>query len=71
MSIRGCVTHIYDECQWLSRVMFNQLLLICSEKLRVLHILQWEVTFMRLPLLFLCLAVRGGDGIVTCIEDSV
>lgn len=51
-------------------MVFNQLLLVGSEKLRVLHVLQQEVTFMRLPLLFLRIAVKGG-GAVTRVEHSV
>lgn len=64
------VTHVDDECQRLSRVVFNQLLLVGSEKLRVLHVLQQEVTFMRVPVLVVCLAVKGG-GAVTRVGDVV
>lgn len=70
MQCPHCVTHIDDECQRLSRVVFNQLLLVGSEKLRVLHVLQQEVTFMRPPILIVSLAIKGG-GAVTSVEDAV
>lgn len=63
-----CITYIDDERQWLSRMMFNQLLLVGSEKLRVLHIFQWEATLIRILLLFL--TVRG-RGALICVADPI
>lgn len=51
-------------------MVFNQLLLTGGEELRVLHILQREVTLMRLPLLFFQLAVKV-EGVVSSVEDSI
>lgn len=69
-SCLSSLTHIDDESQWLSKVVFNQLLFVGGEELRILHILQQEVTFMKLLFLFLWITVRGG-GAVLCVEDSI
>lgn len=70
----SCVTYVDNESQWLSRVMFNQLLLVGSEKLRVLHVFQQEVILIWVIVLsffiFLFLAVRR-RGALVCVEDPV
>lgn len=70
----SCVTYVDNESQWLSRVMFNQLLLVGGEKLRVLHIFQQEVILIWAVVLsffiFLFLAVRS-RGALVCVEDPV
>lgn len=69
-SCPSSLTHIDDECEWLSEVVFNQLLFVGGEELRVLHILQQEVTFVKLPFLFLWISARRW-GAVSCVEDSI
>lgn len=69
-SCLSSLTHVDDKCQWLSRVVFNQFLLVGCEELRVFHVLQGEVTFMRLHLLFLCLILRE-RGAVSRVEDFI
>lgn len=64
------VTHVDDKCQRLSWVVFNQLLLAGGEELRVLHVFQQEVAFMRFLLLFLQLVIEGGRA-ASRVEDSV
>lgn len=52
--------------------MFNQLLLVGGEKLRVLHILQCEVTLIRVfLLLFLLFSTVRRQGALICVEDPV
>lgn len=64
----SCVTYVDNESQWLSRVMFNQLLLVGSEKLRVLHVFQQEVILIRVVVfsffIILFLAVRRRGALV-------
>lgn len=74
------VTHVDDECQRLSGVVFNQLLLVGSEKLRVLYVLQQKVTplqrfyvsfLLLLVLLFLIAVAIEKGGAFADVRDGV
>ena len=67
--VHWAVTHIDDECEWFSRVVFDQLLFVGGEELRIFHILQQEVTSVRLLLLLLVWAVKGGA--ISRVENSI
>lgn len=51
--------------------MFNQLLLVGCEELRVLYVFHQEVTLMRPPFLFVFLVIVRGGRTVPRVEDSV
>lgn len=66
------VTHVDDERQWLSWMVFNQLLLVGSKKLRILHIFQGELWCMRVLVFFkrVLVFLRGGVRVIL-VEDSI
>lgn len=62
-------THVDDKCERLSRMMLDQFLFVGSVKLRVFHILEREVTSIRLLLL---LQIQLGRGVaIVSVQNLV